>query len=127
MSKSAWGKAVDNLFNGQSHVSFASLAEASSLDKQFEQKRAESFNLNGLKIEPKEKINPREYVPKTNDDSPCQRTIKRQEQLKAKWKIDGLQLEGQTRVEALSDSERCERFNSKANNRVTKLDYVLTR
>lgn len=113
--------------NGGEPVSFASLAEATSLDKQFEEKRAASLNMDGFKIEPKARNDSRTYVPIKNDDSPCQRTIKRQEAIQARWKMNGLQLEGQTKVESLTDTERCERFNSKASHGVTRLDYVLTR
>lgn len=132
MSNTAWGAAVDAMFDNANMtgepVSFSSVAEASSFEQKHNEKRNASFNLNGLKIEPKEKINPREYVPKKNDDSPCQRTIKRQEQLKAKWKMDKLQLQGETPTEELSDAARCERFNSKASEgTITRLDYVLTR
>lgn len=122
---SNWSKAVDALFdnNGGEPVSFLSLAETTSLEQKHIDKRNASWNMTGFKIEPK--LRPKDPI--KNDDSPCQRTIKRQEAIQARWKMKSLQLEGQTKVESLTDAERCERFNSKASHGVTRLDYVLTR
>jgi len=102
-------------------------AGATSLDKDFEAKRNADFKMSGLTIEPK--LRPKEPI--KNDDSPCQRTINRLKAIQARWKMTKLQLAGEsTEQERLTDAERCERFNSRqavASNKLTRLEYILTR
>ncbi len=104
-------------------------AEASTkLDQDFEAKRNAKWGLDGFKIEPK--LRPKEPI--KNDDSPCKKTIERNQWLQERWNMKGLQLVGeQAEDEKLTDAERCERFNSRqaiaSNGKLLRLDYILTR
>lgn len=128
MIKSAWSTATDNLWNSGNLVSFASLVESEAktkLDQDFEAKRNAKWKMDGFKIEPK--LRPKEPI--KDDNSPCQKTIEHVRAIKERWKLQGgLQIEGRdTQVKPLTDTERCERFNSRAKCKLTKLDYVLSR
>ena len=78
MSKSAWGSAVDNLFNGETQVSFASLAQA-TLEDDLAKRRVDKFKISKLEVETPDNKKP---IDLTTPSKPT--TLERVKELKEK-------------------------------------------